>query len=80
MPEHRKYLEIVNKTKSFLSGFYSNFGLELLSTVDFIKETENIHDSQLIKDKIENWSDRKRTFFTTKPQFIDIALKNLNSI
>lgn len=80
LPKHRKYLEIVNKTKSFLSGFYSNFGLELLSTVDFIKETENIHDSQLIKDKIENWSDRKRTLFTTKPQFIDIALKNLNSI
>jgi hypothetical protein len=43
-PENSKYLNIVNKTKEFLNGFYSNFGLELLSTVDFIKETKNLSD------------------------------------
>lgn len=76
-PENSNYLDIVNKTKAFLNGFYSNFGLELLSTVDFIKETENLNDSSSIKNKIENWSDRKRTLFASNPKFIDIALKNL---
>ena len=79
-PENSKYLNIVNKTKEFLNGFYSNFGLELLSTVDFIKETENLSESSSIKNKIENWSDRKRTLFASNPKFIDIALKNLNTI
>jgi O-acetyl-ADP-ribose deacetylase (regulator of RNase III) len=80
LPENIQYLEIANKTKKFLEGFYSNFGLELLSTVDFIKETENLNDPISIKNKIENWSDRKRTLFATKPDFINIALKNLNAI
>lgn len=79
-PENSKYLNIVNKTKEFLNGFYSNFGLELLSTVDFIKETENLSESSSIKNRIENWSDRKRTLFASNPKFIDIALKNLNTI
>lgn len=80
LPENTKYLEIVNKTKLFLNGFYSNFGLELLSTIDFIRETEKLNDSTSIKNKIENWSDRKRTLFASKPNFIDIALKNLSTI
>ena len=50
-----EYLEIVNKTKQFLSGFYSPFGLELLSTIDFLtqknqtieKETKN----KIVEDK-----------------------------
>lgn len=79
-PENSSYLNIVVKTKSFLNGFYSNFGLELLSTVDFIKETENLVDSSSIKNKIENWSDRKRTLFASNPKFIDIALKNVSTI
>lgn len=79
-PENSRYLDIVDKTKAFLSGFYSNFGLELLSTVDFIKESENLIDSISIKNKIENWSNRKRTLFASNTKFIDIALKNLNTI
>lgn len=79
-PENSSYLDIVNKTKAFLNGFYSNFGLELLSTVDFIKKTENLNDSSSIKNKIENWSDRKRTLFASSSKFIDIALKNIRTI
>lgn len=79
-PENSKYLNIANKTKEFLNGFYSNFGLELLSTVDFIKETENLSESSSIKNKIENWSGRKRTLFASNTKFIDISLKNLNTI
>lgn len=80
LPENINYLNIVNRTKEFLNGFYSNFGLELLSTVDFISETENLNDSTSIINKIENWSDRKRTPFASKPSFIDIALKNLRTL
>ncbi len=34
--ENNQNKEIVLKTKAFLTGFYSDFGLELLSTIDFI--------------------------------------------
>lgn len=78
--EHKQYLDIVNKTKHFLQGFYSNFGLELLSTVDYIRESEHIDDLQEMIHKIENWSDRKKTLFATKPNFVAIALNNIKSI
>lgn len=77
-PQNKEYLGIVTKTKKFLSGFYSNFGLELLSTVDFIKETEKLETAEQIIEKIENWSDRKRTLFATKPNFVNVALSNIN--
>lgn len=76
--ENNKYLDITNKTKKFLNGFYSNFGLELLSTVDFLKVTENINTVDQIIGKIENWSDRKRTLFATKQNFVKVALDNIN--
>ncbi len=79
-PENSKYLKIVNETKKFLNGFYSNFGLELLSTVDFIRENDNLDDSLQIINKIENWSDRKKTLFATNPDFINIALANIKNV
>ena len=33
--ENKLYEDICKKTASFLSGYYSNYLLELLSTVDF---------------------------------------------
>lgn len=41
--ENKKYKDIAQKTKAFLSGFYSSFGLELLSRIDYIRQTENIY-------------------------------------
>jgi len=77
--ENLLYKEIAEKTKIFLSGFYSNFALELLSTVDYIKEIESINNVDGIINKMEQWSNRKVTLFTTKPNFIKIALKNINN-
>ncbi|MDR1877556.1 MAG: macro domain-containing protein [Flavobacteriaceae bacterium] len=74
-PENRKYLQIVDKTKSFLSGFYSSFSLELLSTVDFIIQDKSIIDGTEIKDEIDNWSYRKSSLFTD--HFIEISKKHL---
>lgn len=48
--------EIVNKTKAFLSGFYAAFGLELLSTIDFIitdKKTTSIEEITKHLHKLE---------------------------
>lgn len=75
--ENFKNKTIVEKTKNFLTGFYSPFGLELLSTIDFIIVEKNITNKDAITMELQNWSDRKKTLFTN-PKFIQIALDNLN--
>ena len=75
-PENANFKNTVEKTKSFLTGFYSPFGLELLSTIDFIISEKNAKTLDAISRELENWSDRKKTLFTTQ-KFIQIAIKNL---
>lgn len=75
-PENETHKKTVEKTKSFLAGFYSPFGLELLSTIDFIISEKNAKTSEAITKELENWSDRKKTLFTNQ-KFIQIAIKNL---
>jgi O-acetyl-ADP-ribose deacetylase (regulator of RNase III) len=75
-PENTTFKNTVEKTKSFLTGFYSPFGLELLSTIDFIISEKNAKTLEAITRELENWSDRKKTLFTN-PKFIQIAIKNL---
>ncbi len=76
--ENSEYQLIVDKTKSFLSGFYSPFGLELLSTIDFIRTIKKLDSDESIVIELENWSDRKKSLFT-KPAFVQIAMKNLQT-
>lgn len=75
-PENTEHKTIVEKTKNFLSGFYSPFGLELLSTIDFIITEKNIETPEAITKELANWSNRKKTMFTN-PNFIQIATKNI---
>ena len=75
-PENKLYKNIVEKTKSFLTGFYSPFGLELLSSIDFIISNKEANTLEAITKELENWSDRKKTLFTN-PKFIQIAINNL---
>jgi O-acetyl-ADP-ribose deacetylase (regulator of RNase III) len=77
-PENIAHKNTVEKTKSFLTGFYSPFGLELLSTVDFIISEKKTNTLEAITMELENWSDRKKTLFTN-PKFIQIAINNLKS-
>lgn len=77
-PENKKYKNIVEKTKSFLAGFYSSFALELISTVDFIVLEKNANTVEKIIKELESWNDRKKTLFTNQ-KYILIALNNLNS-
>ena len=68
--------EIVFQTKNFLEGFYSSFGLELLSTVDYISQEYKIFDKDLVKEKLYDWSDRKKTLFSND-KYVDISLNHL---
>ncbi len=71
-------LEIANKTITFLQGFYSDFALELLSSVDYISTKEKTFNKQLISQSLEDWSDRKRSLFSN-PKYLEISLKHLQS-
>lgn len=68
--------QIVLKTSNFLTGFYSSFALELLSTVQYIADTKKIKDKDSIKKELENWSDRKRTL-VSDDWYIDVTLRQL---
>lgn len=76
--ENESSKEIVDKTKRFLSGYYSPFGLELLSTIDFIKNEKEKDNTEDILSELKRWSDRKRTLFAN-PDFINKALQNINN-
>ncbi|MEQ8471904.1 MAG: macro domain-containing protein [Marinoscillum sp.] len=75
-PELKK---IAKKTIEFLNGFYSDFALELLSSVDFISEQEKSLNRDLISSKLETWSDRKRSMFSN-PKYLDISLQHLSKM
>ena len=73
---NRAYLDIVNKTKSFLSGFYSAFGLELLSTIDFLSVKFGTKDLDEILMYLKDWSSRKQSMISNK-KFIEQAILRL---
>lgn len=69
---------IAQKTINFLTGFYSDFALELLSSIDFITTNQNSFEKELISKQLENWSDRKRSMFSN-PKYIDISVRQLQN-
>ena len=71
----RELNEIAKKTTEFLRGFYSDFSLELLPTIDYIVSETNTYDFKTIKNKLLEWSNRKKSLFTER--HIQIALDHL---
>lgn len=69
---------IAKKAIDFLTGFYSDFALELLSSIDYITTNQNSFEKELISKQLENWSDRKRSMFSN-PKYIEISVKQLQS-
>lgn len=69
-----------------LSGYYSNFSLELLSTVDFLLSTDSEFSdwkamepnflSQIMTKRVAEWNEHKRRFFN-KPEYVQIMLNHL---
>lgn len=70
--------KIAESTTNFLTGFYSDFGLELLSSVDYITKSEGSFDKLAVSKNLENWSNRKRTMFSSD-KYIDISLSHLKT-
>ena len=71
-------LNIAKKTIEFLNGFYSDFALELLSSIDFISVSEKIFEKEEISEHLEKWSDRKRSLFSN-PRYIEVSLNQLKT-
>ena len=70
---------IATKTIEFLNGFYSDFALELLSSIDFISRKEKNLSREVISNKLETWSNRKRSMFSN-PKYLDISLHHLSNV
>jgi O-acetyl-ADP-ribose deacetylase (regulator of RNase III) len=75
--ENKEFKLIADKTKLFLSGFYSSFGLELLSTVDFIIQEKKVNSVDEVTKYL--WSDRKKILFSN-PKFVSMAVSKVGSI
>jgi O-acetyl-ADP-ribose deacetylase (regulator of RNase III) len=71
--------KIVDKTSDFLTGFYSDFALELLSSVDYITCQEKTFDKIIVCKKLNEWNNRKRSLFSNS-DYIDISLKQIKKI
>ena len=76
LPENAEYKKIAYNTKKILTGFYSTFGLELLSTIDFIIEKTGKSSTEDISNYLKKWSKRKETMFA-EAKFIQIAISHL---
>ncbi len=68
--------EIAKNTICFLNGFYSDFALELLSSIDFIVTNQKTFDKEFVSNKLDEWSTRKRSLFSN-PRYIDISINHL---
>ena len=84
--ENKPYRDICKKTASFLSGYYSNYLLELLSTVDFILHNNDDLKEwlimkpqevfELVVQHINQWSERKKYLFNNE-EYIRLVLNHL---
>ncbi|MDN5290599.1 MAG: hypothetical protein PWQ06_838 [Anaerophaga sp.] len=68
--------ERLNSFKQLIDGFESPYGLELLATVDFIRQQKGINNSDTIVKEIGNWTNRKKELM--KPYHIEVANRRLN--
>lgn len=79
--------EICEKTMDFLRGNYSNYSLELLSTVDYLLENQlelkgwkNADEGEvtdLLVQQIQQWSSRKEKMF--KPSLVTAAMREIKN-
>ena len=68
--------KIANETTRFLDGFYSDYALELLSTIDYIMIDKKTEEKEVILNELTAWSNRKRSKFSDE-RHIDISLHHL---
>ncbi len=71
-PEQKNRLK---ELQSLIEGFESPYGLELLATVDYIFQKGKIIDTDIIIERIGNWTNRKKKLM--KPFHIKVAHQRL---
>ncbi|WP_421949617.1 hypothetical protein [Phaeodactylibacter xiamenensis] len=69
--------EIAGKTKAFLNGYYADFSLELLSSVDFIAQEHGTLEFGFIQEKLNSWNDRKRSLFSN-PNYLKQTIAHIS--
>lgn len=74
--DHPELMAIATKTISFLNGFYSDFALELLSSLDYIMARYRVREQSAVNKKLDEWSDRKRSMISNK-RYLDISMNHL---
>ncbi len=67
--------QIANHTVTFLNGFYSDFALELLSSIDFIAQKKKTLDQHIISEAL--WNDRKKSLFSSNTKYLKVSLQHL---
>ncbi len=75
---NKKLQNIAQKTIQFLDGFFSDFGLELLSTVDWIMKEKQTDNFDMIREEIKRWSPEKRSKFSND-KYIHIAIEHIKN-
>ncbi len=70
--------DIAQKTTKFLNGFYSDFALELLSSVDYIVSVNKTYEKDLIIKELSEWNDRKRSLFSNE-KYIEITVSRVKN-
>jgi len=68
----------VNKLLDLIEGFESPYGLELLATVDYIREQKPGISFEKLKDEVHNWTRRKKSIM--KPYHLEVAYKRLKAL
>lgn len=83
--EAKDYLPALEKTAALMDGFESPFGMELLSTVDWLLSQEQVApDAESVMDDVrhwpagESWAQRKLKLFD-RPK-VELALDRLKQV
>jgi cyclopropane fatty-acyl-phospholipid synthase-like methyltransferase len=75
--ENPELKKIAEEAMKFLDGFYSDFALELLSSIDYISQEAGTLEKDVIMQGLSTWSDRKRSLLSD-PKYLSISLSHLN--
>lgn len=68
---------IAEKTARFLDGFYSDFGLELLSSVDYLRTEYGSLSADELLAHLSDWNKRKQNLFCDS-RVVGIAVSHLD--
>ncbi|MDR0790192.1 MAG: macro domain-containing protein [Bacteroidales bacterium] len=76
--QNKELFSIANNTMNFLNGFYSDFSLELLSSVDYIISSSDTYDKESIYNQLNIWNNRKHIMFSDV-KYVDIAVEHIQN-